>query len=927
MIQKIRNNMELFRILVLMTVVAAIPVLSGCSVDELPDNRDKDYGYVQFKLYKEASYEPASKAGENQLDYLADAAKVKVNMTYGSQTISQTLVLSAGDGESAEYGLRSAKLQLLGGEYTIVNYTLYGSVDNELYTGTPSESQRTFTVTPGGLETHDLTVSVVPRGHVRFTLVKDVDADFPNATKSVSREYMFEEIRYFSLELEDLDNPAHHETFTRLPATYSVHFDGSDDQENGYQTASVACDSLISIPAGRYRVISYETYEEDNDVPLEVSSANSQRNPEFTIEDNAVTDVNVGITLYEADDYIQDNYVLKIIWEALDGPNWSYDGQNYNAGCNWDFNKDPDLWSYQPGVQVHPNGRIAYLDLSGFGISGHLPKEIGQLTELMELYLGTHSDDNVSVTRAMSASAKSHYYTEKSDADRADDRQSYKKSYMASHTNLSQMSPICALALKMHGLTSSAASSYEGMTQQQLFLEGTKTSTQPAGIKPMDVAPGVMHTGLLSLPPEIGKLTRLEKLNIANSPIYDLGSTDETGLDYTPGIAGLRNLTDLEIYNCPNLDEFPDIADLPKLVTVNFSYIVSDTHPDMPDGVTPITEQDVRDGLVAMSKGEASRSMQMIYCNGNSLTAFPAEMKDFADLSVVDFANNKITSLPMMGEEFDPSELELSNNLIAGFEPGADTFCDITMLSSISLSFNKLKEVPDIFRPKADLKVTTIDLSYNEIEGFVLPADLGPDEDYMYVETLNLGGNHIEEFPENFFDHIETDYIIMSACGLRTIPEGTFDGKYTESLVSLDLQYNRLTSIPIDFNATSVPYLYGVDLSYNAFSAIPEGILSCKGTTILGMRGQRSDSGERVFRTWPESLYQHTGLRACYLGSNDIRTVNAEQVSTSIYYMDISDNPNIYFDASGVCSAWAAGVYFLYYDRSQNIINCASMLQ
>ena len=48
----------------------------------------------------------------------------------------------------------------------------------------------------------------------------------------------------------------------------------------------------------------------------------------------------------------------------------------------------------QPGVQLHDNGRVARLDLSGFGFRGDMPAAIGQLTEMIELYLGTQNDKN-----------------------------------------------------------------------------------------------------------------------------------------------------------------------------------------------------------------------------------------------------------------------------------------------------------------------------------------------------------------------------------------------------------------------------------------------------------------------------------------------------------------------------------------------------
>ena len=44
----------------------------SCSKVEEPDWRDQDYGYVQFKLYKDASYD-GTKAVVQQLDYLSKA--------------------------------------------------------------------------------------------------------------------------------------------------------------------------------------------------------------------------------------------------------------------------------------------------------------------------------------------------------------------------------------------------------------------------------------------------------------------------------------------------------------------------------------------------------------------------------------------------------------------------------------------------------------------------------------------------------------------------------------------------------------------------------------------------------------------------------------------------------------------------------------
>ena len=84
---------------------------TSCS-DEGVDNREQEYGYAQFKIYKKASYDSpeqqsVSRAAQSILDYLSDASKINVTLSFEGTTISQTLNLSAADDTMAEYGLRS----------------------------------------------------------------------------------------------------------------------------------------------------------------------------------------------------------------------------------------------------------------------------------------------------------------------------------------------------------------------------------------------------------------------------------------------------------------------------------------------------------------------------------------------------------------------------------------------------------------------------------------------------------------------------------------------------------------------------------------------------------------------------------------------------------------------------------------------------
>lgn len=68
--------------------------MSGCSDDE--EVSQSQYGYVQFKLYKEASYTDGTNgtaqgaATRASVDKLGNAKKIEVEMLYNGTSITQT---------------------------------------------------------------------------------------------------------------------------------------------------------------------------------------------------------------------------------------------------------------------------------------------------------------------------------------------------------------------------------------------------------------------------------------------------------------------------------------------------------------------------------------------------------------------------------------------------------------------------------------------------------------------------------------------------------------------------------------------------------------------------------------------------------------------------------------------------------------------
>ena len=221
--------------------------------------------------------------------------------------------------------------------------------------------------------------------------------------------------------------------------------------------------------------------------------------------------------------------------------------------------------------------------------------------------------------------------------------------------------------------------------------------------------------------------------------------------------------------------------------------------------------------------------------------------------------------------------------------------------------------------------MASVSFAGNQIDGFE------GEEDGSYkgikVETFTLTSNKFKKYPKCLADTNSTiAYIILSANEISEIPSGSFEYKNSVNMTSLDLSYNRLSKLPWDMHAGNMPYLYGVDLSFNRFSDFPFEPLDSSGLTVLAVRSQRDEHGNRCLKEWPTGIGQHRGLRGLYLGSNDLRVID-DTISTLIYYLDISDNPNITFDAADICYAWSVGAYILVYDKSQNILNCSAMVE
>lgn len=886
----------------LFAMAVAVLALAGCAKEPVRDTGD--YGYVQFKLYKEASYIPATKAAD--IEYLGDITKARISMRYKGTVLNQTLVFSAADKEKAEYGIRSEKLQLLAGDYEVLSFSVFDKLDNE--GPMISVAGHKFTVVPGGMTVHEMTVgtNVVPsRGNVKFTLVKDM-SDFDNIPTKSLDNHTFDEAQYVTLRVERVSDNRQI-TFENIRTVFNIGFNDEENDENiypegyetykdfGYQTSSLQTDSLLFLLAGDYRVRSY-TLLDGTKTSFETRSFERTGAPAFTIVDNKTQNMCVPVALSGDAPYLQDYYALYEIWKSLDGPNWSYYGENYAEGTNWDFNKDPDLWGDQPGVRIHPNGRVASLDLTNFGIRGELSPAIGQLTELVQLYLGVHNDSNVIIKDDPAELARTRI-------------ERHRKEMEEIHplTHLSE--PVAFSFVEKKKDIPEIRLYSKGKTEQEIYA--MEASATPASERKN----GTITNGLTKIPEEIGNLSKLEFFFASNNRLSSFPSKE--------AMAGLTSLTDFELFNCPDLeltDEVIEaIAAMPELIAINVS---NNDH---------WTGEQCDKLFKALSEGPSAGKIQIVTFRNNRLEALNGEyFSKFVKLGYLDLVNNKIASVGRFGAEVSPVQVYLDYNRITEIpdNEGDKVFCNIDDIEILSVTHNQLEAFPNIFDAKGLFVIGSVDFSYNNISR----VSGGENFRGIMVNTLSLASNKFTEYPLEFTrsNSIVSVYNFRGN-GMTKIDEDAFDykkpnrDKLTYTL-SFDLTYNRLSDLPVTFGDSAFPYIYSIDISYNAFKSFPYEPLNYVSLTAMAIRGQRDDRGRRILSEWPQGLYNHRGLRGFFIGSNNYGRID-DTISNLIYKFDISDNPNIEFDASDICLAWRAGVYFLIYDKSQNILNCPQMLE
>lgn len=850
--------------LLILALLSSVLLFTGCT-DEAEPVSEPGYGYVQFHLFKKGSY---TKAGD-KLEYLRDAAKIRVTLrSQDNDIITPVAVVEAVDKNLSEWGLQTAKIRLIAGKYTMTAYEIYDGLDNSVLVGAPSETV-VLDVKANGIVSEDIALNVVDRGWAKFRLVKDLSEIVgTKAGKDGADEHPFYGIQSMDLTVKN-KNTGEITEITNIEVTHKF-VDGEKAADPDYVSGICVSDTLVALKGGTYTVTKFRTYF-DYFRKVYETSTNVAEN-EFVVKDNQETDADVPVTLHTTSGHVQDALALREIWEALDGPNWR---------IKWEFNCDVDAWTANTGVQILGNGRVASLDLTGTGAKGAMPAAIAKLTELRKLTLGTIGYNAAAGGTTVTTGRKLTYFTpEDHEADR-----------------------------RLTIGTRDPRSRFSKELQQSFEIAGDPVKPGVKSLSermPVMYKPEVNATDIVSLPDEINQLKNLEHITIAFSPIKT----------FPADMSGLTALTDVEIFACTELTEFPKgLATCPKLTSLTYSFNVN----------TAISSME--EGLSAINNGPASKTIQLLYFPNQRIDNMP-DLSNIPRLSVlvIQGCGLKSFTAPFSKDQFFVQFMASDNELTSLPRDEKGNFLAYNAeTEEVNFSGNKFTELPDIFDAKSAYQVGTVDFSKNQI------ASVEHGDAYRGIKaaTFDISYNKLKELPVQLFGTSSSSisYLKIDGNGMEKISKEAIEGKYTYRTTTISMAYNKLKSLPDEFDSLTFPYLSGIDMSYNRFDYFPYTAVNNQYLSVFIFRHQRDADGDRCMRTWPAGIGQAlAGLRALYLGSNDIRVVT-DQLSYMIYNLDIQDNPNISIDVSAVCSYIKSGWFNLMYSPGQDIRGCDEALK
>ena len=863
--RKIKHNI-LFLFVSLMSALMMV----GCS-DEEQFQEGQGYGYLQMHLIKLGTR--AVDEG-NPLEHLGDARKIKLSLKYDGRFIEQTVSLNAVSEEAAEFGLFSDNIMLLSGDYQLLGYALYGDYKSgdmpEVLQVVSMDEALRFSIRRDALTRQDLQVEARKYGKFSAQLIRlEPDVETRAGSPIYSELFSYQDIDSVQFVLErNVGGVIYREDHKVKAYRYA---DG----------APVFRTDSIDLQVGDYTISHFELfnrqnrfmYAQDVDVP-------------FAVQHYTLSQAEVGVQL-SATQATHDGIVLKQIWDAMDGPSWSFHDQG-GYGGNWIFTlsdgspRPVSAWTRQIGVVTNSYGRVISLNLGAFNPLGEVPDAIGELDALERLYLGEHTDE---VYYTLEGVGGMHYCISPSILSQKEDWRQHRMDVARERSLIRSLCEQTDLQRTMSPLMGDAQ-------DKQVVSMRYANAIQTGSNDPANRITGISE--------KIGLLQNLQELYIANSLITKLPSS----------MANLTNLTDLELFNNPFTELDGEIfKGMEYLTSVNI------------DRLYNLSEDQLLKALDRMC--QYCPKVQLLYICNLKLTQLPSKLNQLADLRLLDASRNRIASvtslLPMA-----PIQVILDHNLLKSLP--AD-FCKIDDIESFSCSDNLLQEFPVVLSNlEGQYSFEKVNLSGNRMHGFQTGFK------GIRCEQLNLSANYMGHLPgETTKGYMPEEfartgsvinYLDLSYNRIDTLRNAAIKG--LKNTQALDLSKNDLRALPSAFTAETFPWLTGLDLSHNRLDGFPENVLNVLSLQqlLISDQGYFRDASEtkwvRTMTEWPTYLHVHPSLTNVNMSGNDFRTV--VNFPANLTTLNVGNNPNIKMVIpQDVWYRMQRGLFLLYMDEGQDI--------